>query len=215
VENWKCFTPQSWSCFKKHCLPEVRHADLQRTSKAAWNHLASGWKELSPVARCSLLFPPPMAACWKEMPHKTDWVLYTNHSTLREFAEHRIESQNAWSWKGPLKATWSNSSATNRNSYSSIRCSEPIQVGLKHLQGWGTHISGQRKGFKLSYWIGLLFRSGVGGAVCFSAAVYITDTGTCTYNKHTKALFLSRGWDPAALGEEKKKVDAEFLPVLM
>ena len=152
MENWKCFTPQSWSCFKKHCLPEVRHADLQRTSKAAWNHLASGWKELSPVARCSLLFSPPMAACWKEMPHKTDWVLYTNHSTLREFAEHRIESQNAWSWKGPLKATWSNSSATNRNTHNSIRCSEPIQVGLKHLQGWGTLISGQRKGFKLSYW---------------------------------------------------------------
>lgn len=70
VENWKCFIPQSWSCFKKHCLPEVRHADLQRTSEAAWNHLASGWKELSPVARCSLLFSPLWQHVEKKCPIK-------------------------------------------------------------------------------------------------------------------------------------------------
>ena len=37
------------------------------------------------------------------------------------------ELQNRLSWKRPLKAIWSNSLKTNRDTYSSIRCSELLQ----------------------------------------------------------------------------------------
>jgi len=50
-------------------------------------------------------------------------------------------SQNRSSWKAPLKAIWSHSPALNRNTYSSIRCSEHMQPDVGCLQGRGTFTS--------------------------------------------------------------------------
>ena len=47
------------------------------------------------------------------------------------------------SWKGPVKAIWSNPPAMNRDTQSSISVQSPIQPDLGCLQGWGTTASGQ------------------------------------------------------------------------
>jgi len=55
-----------------------------------------------------------------------------------------MDSCNHLSWKGLLKAIWTNSPALNRDTYNSIRCSGHEQPELGYLQGWGTHhLSGQ------------------------------------------------------------------------
>jgi len=43
------------------------------------------------------------------------------------------------SWKGPLKAIWSNSPALNSDTHSSISAQSLIQPDLEHLQGMGSH----------------------------------------------------------------------------
>ena len=50
-----------------------------------------------------------------------------------------VESYNRLGWKGPLKAIWFNSPAMSRDTYSWIKCSEPLRPDLECLQGWGIH----------------------------------------------------------------------------
>ena len=55
---------------------------------------------------------------------------------------HRIIS--LFGLEGTLKGHLVQLPAMNRGTFSSIRCSEPLQTDLEYLQGWGTHhLSGQ------------------------------------------------------------------------
>ena len=49
---------------------------------------------------------------------------------LQKMPLGHTETQNRLSWKGPFKAIWSNSPAVNRDTHSSIRCSEPHPLTL-------------------------------------------------------------------------------------
>ena len=63
---------------------------------------------------------------------------------LTELVFRITESKNGLNWKGPFKATWSNSPALTRDTYSWSGAQSPTQPDLRCLQGQSTHhLSGQ------------------------------------------------------------------------
>jgi len=100
-------------------FPEIIASFLGSTSPWEQEGFADVHWAFSPCWGCSDLQSTPSQGCP---------VQQEASAGPSQAVSHRIiESQSRLSWKGPLKAIWSNSPAVNRDACSSVRCSEPVQ----------------------------------------------------------------------------------------